>query len=63
MICELTYSIDDYLGLLSTLSPYIALETQQRKALFASLKAALEKHCGNLQLSHLSAFHLVQKVS
>lgn len=63
MICELTYSIDDYLGLLSTLSPYIALETQQREDLFASLKAELESTCGNLQLSYLLAFHLVQKVS
>ena len=63
MICELTYSIEDYLGLLSTLSPYIALETQQRQALFASLKKALEDTSEQVQLSYLSVFHIVQKVS
>lgn len=62
MICELTYSIEDYLGLLSTASPYIALEPQRREALFASLKAALEDTGEQVQLSYLSIFHLAQKV-
>ncbi|MEM7713012.1 MAG: class I SAM-dependent methyltransferase [Cyanobacteria bacterium P01_A01_bin.68] len=60
--CEITYTIDDYLGLLSTLSPYIALEVEHRNTLFTSLREVLEKHCGNgLQTSHVSAFHLARK--
>ncbi len=56
------YSIDDYLALLSTLSPYIKLDSQQRNALFIDLKKALEKMGKNLMsLSYLSAFHLAQK--
>jgi SAM-dependent methyltransferase len=62
LICEATYSIGDYLLLLSTLSPYIALAAPQRDALFADLAAVLEQHCGQyLQTSYLSAFHLAQK--
>ena len=62
LICEATYSIENYLMLLSTLSPYIALEPQQRNALFIDLAAALENHCGQqFQTSYLSAFHLAQK--
>ena len=59
---EVTYSIDDYLLLLSTYSPYIALEPQQRDDLFASLQGILEQNGKNsVQLSHLSAFHIAQK--
>lgn len=60
--CEATYSIEDYLMLLSTLSPYIALDPQQQQALFADLRGALEKTCGKrLQTTYLSAFHVAQK--
>ncbi len=63
LVCEVTYSIDDYLTLLSTLSPYIKLEQQKRDALFAGLKQALESNCGkSMQLSYLSAFHIAQKI-
>ena len=59
---EVTYSINDYLLLLSTYSPYIALEPQQRDDLFASLQGILEQNGKNsVQLSHLSAFHIAQK--
>ncbi len=59
---EVTYSIDDYLLLLSTYSPYMALEPQQRDDLFASLQGILEQNGKNsVQLSHLSAFHIAQK--
>ena len=59
---EVTYSINDYLLLLSTYSPYIALKTQQRDDLFASLQGILEQNGKNsVQLSHLSAFHIAQK--
>ena len=59
---EVTYSINDYLLLLSTYSPYIALKSQQRDDLFASLQGILEQNGKNsVQLSHLSAFHIAQK--
>ena len=59
---EVTYSVDDYLLLLNTYSPYIELEPQQRDDLFALLKKTLEQDGANsVQLSYLSAFHLAQK--
>lgn len=62
LICEATYGIEEYLMLLSTLSPYIALEPPQRQALFTDLAAALESTCGkHFQTSYLSAFHIAQK--
>lgn len=61
--CELTYSVDDYLTLLSTLSPYIALDFQQRNSLFSGLREVLAKHSINhITVSFLSAFHIAQKV-
>ena len=60
--CEVTYSIDDYLTLLSTLSPYIRLEPQKRNSLFEGLREVLEKKCGSsIQTSYLSAFHIAPK--
>ncbi len=60
---EVTYNIDDYLALLSTLSPYIALEPQQRNSLFTGLKTVLEQNFeSSLQLSHLSVFQIAQKI-
>lgn len=60
--CEVTYKIDDYLDLLSTYSPYIGLEVQQREGLFQGLRAVLEKSCGQaVKLSFISAFQLARK--
>ncbi|WP_424102419.1 class I SAM-dependent methyltransferase [Moorena producens] len=62
VLCEPTYSIDDYLALLSTYSTYINLESQQKNSLFAGLRETLEKNCGNrIQLSYVSAFWILQK--
>ena len=53
-IIEVNYSFEDYLLLLSTYSPYIALETQQRQNLFAAIED-LQKTCGKqILLSYLS---------
>ncbi len=61
--CELTYSIDDYFLLLSTLAPYIALDTQQRNALLSALRKALERHSiTSIPVSFLSAVHIAQKI-
>lgn len=59
---SMTSSIDDYLLLLSTLSPYIALVAEQRQALFAALKAMLKKTCGDdcLTLTGLSVLQVMQ---
>ncbi len=60
--CEVIYSINDYLMLLSTLSPYIALEPQQRNSLFEGLREVLERNLtSNINVFYLSAFHIAQK--
>ena len=61
-ITKVTYSIDDYLTLLSTLSPYIRLESEQRQTLFAELKRVLKLNYGNnLDLDYLSLLQIVYK--
>lgn len=63
MAWKLDYSIDDYLLLLNTYSPYIELEPQQRKDLFALVKEILEQNgTKSIQLSFLSAFHIAKKI-
>lgn len=60
--CHRVYSIDDYLILLSTLSPYIILDSQQGDALFNDLRDTLHKHLGNtIETSYLSAFQIAWK--
>lgn len=62
LICEVTYSVDDYLALLSTLSPYIAIESERRKNLFAELSTALKNnHSQTLNLAYLSVLQIAQK--
>ncbi|MDJ0555278.1 MAG: class I SAM-dependent methyltransferase [Microcoleaceae cyanobacterium MO_207.B10] len=63
LISEVTYDVDDYLTLLSTLSPYIAMESERRNTLFENLGTVLKNHHGNtLSLSYLSALQIAQKV-
>lgn len=60
--CQRSYSIDDYLTLLGTLSPYIALDSQQRDDLFNDLRNALRRNLGDtIETSYLSAFHVAWK--
>ena len=60
--CEVTYSIDDYLLLLNTLSPYRALDSDKRDSLFQGLREMLEKNSSRkIEVSYLSAFHVAQK--
>lgn len=62
VITQVTYSVDDYLTLLSTLSPYIRLTAQQRDTLFTQLKQRLKNHYGNqLELSYLSMMQITRK--
>ena len=53
-IVNVTYSIEDYLLLLSTYSPYIALETQQREILFNAIASTLQQH----HIQKLSLYYL-----
>ncbi len=57
---EVTYSIDDYLNLLSTLR---RLEPQAKELLFAGLREKLEKFGDSVQLSFLSSVHVARKDS
>ncbi|NEP37943.1 MAG: hypothetical protein F6K35_01110 [Okeania sp. SIO2H7] len=63
LMSEVDYNIDDYLALLDSLSPYIALERNKRDSLFASLRKTLEKSCQNsIPTSYLSMFHVAKKM-
>jgi SAM-dependent methyltransferase len=60
--CEVAYSVDDYLTLLNTFSPYRMLDPQTRESLFERFREVLEKACGtSIPVSYLSAFHVAQK--
>ena len=62
VIIHIIYSVADYITLLSTLSPYIKLETKQRNTLFAELAKTLESNCGeHLELSYLSMMQIAHK--
>lgn len=61
LVCEASYSVDNYLALLSTMSPYIKLDSQQRDSLFAGLREVLERYCiENLQTCYLSALQIAR---
>lgn len=58
-----TYTVDEYLMLLNTYSPYLKLEPHSKERLFAELKHLIEHSFGgSLQLSYISAFHIAQKI-
>ncbi|WNZ24829.1 class I SAM-dependent methyltransferase [Leptolyngbya sp. NK1-12] len=56
------YSVDQYLQLLSTYSPHLQLEPEQKQGLFAGLRRVLEQQGDTIQLSFVSAFHVAQPV-
>lgn len=61
---EVHYSIDDYLQLLTTYSPCIALSPQSRAELLAKLRSILVLTCGDfIPLSYLSVFHVMTKIT
>jgi hypothetical protein len=63
LVSQVPYSIDDYLSLLSTLSPYIALEPNQREQLLTGLRQVLaENHGGEIATSYLSMVQIAQKI-
>ena len=63
IFCQLNYSIDNYLELLSTFSPYRTLARPYRDSLFAGLRNLIQNNFGeSIQISYLSAFHVAQKI-
>ena len=63
LICNVNYDIDNYLTLLSTLSPYIAMESDLRNTLFENLGKTLKNNHSNIiDLSYLSVLQIIQKV-
>lgn len=62
VVAEVTYTIDEYLTLLNTYSPYLKLDQKNKDALFMGLRERLEHHCGDsIELSYICAFHIAQK--
>ena len=62
MTSEVTYSVDKYLMLLNTYSPYLELNLSNKQALFDKLRETIEqKLSGEIKLSYISAFHIAQK--
>ena len=57
--CEVTYSVDEYLDLLSTLRK---LNPETKKLLFKELRSKLERFGDNLQLSFLSTVQIAKKL-
>jgi ubiquinone/menaquinone biosynthesis C-methylase UbiE len=60
---EVIYPIEDYLQLLTTYSPCIALPPTQRQDFLDKLRQVLTHHCGEkITLSYLSVFHIIRKL-
>lgn len=61
-VCKMMYNTEEYLTVLSTYSPYLALEPHTRMAVFEGLREQIDRDFGGyLQLSYISAFHLARK--
>ena len=60
--CQTEYNIDEYLALLSTLSPYLKLEQHSRELLFTNLRESMEQEVEDtINVSYLSAFQVARK--
>lgn len=60
--CRVTYTVDDYLLLLYTFSPYRRIENRDRELLFAALKKVIDRELhGKIELFYLSAFQIARK--
>lgn len=61
-IREATYTVDDYLWLLNTYSPYLELTPQTRDALFEGLRERILTNVGEqVQLFYLSALQVARR--
>jgi SAM-dependent methyltransferase len=60
---SLTYTSDQYISLLSTYSSYLKLDHRTRNALFTGLRECILRNgADEIRLSHLSTFHVSQKM-
>jgi len=57
------YTADQYIALLSTLSPYVSLAPDLRDALFAAIRTCIDDSGSIIPLSCLSAYHIGVKNS
>jgi SAM-dependent methyltransferase len=58
------YTVDDYLGLLSTYSPYLKLAPETQQALFGGLRQVIQEKVGDrLELNYLSALQVAHRGS
>lgn len=63
-LVESLLRIDDHLTLLTTYSPFLALDPAVRDALLAELRAVLEKlHGESVPLTHTSAYVMAQRMT
>ncbi len=61
-LIEVNYPIDDYLQLLTTYSPCIALSPERRHELLAKMRTILGRICNQtIPLSYQSVFHILNK--
>jgi ubiquinone/menaquinone biosynthesis C-methylase UbiE len=61
---EVDYAIDDYLQLLTTYSPCIALSPERRQELLEKSRVILQQNCGQqILLSYLSIVHVATKTT
>jgi len=58
-VCLHSYPVDDYLQVLTSFSPYLALEASVRESLLEGIRARLLRDSGEkVSLRHLSAFQV-----
>ena len=61
---EVKYTVEDYLLLLSSFSPYLILEESCRNSLFAKLRRKInDALMGIIDLSYISAANIFQKIT
>ncbi len=57
---QVVYTVDQYLLLLNTYSPHLKLDPQPKQQLFTGLRRVLEQNGNTVDLSYVSAFHIVR---
>lgn len=63
IICRHDYTIDDYLLLLSTFTPYLKLNSEIRNSLFTALKSQINNYTPeNIEVMYISGCQIFQKV-
>jgi len=62
MDCQCSYTVEDYLALLQSLSPYILLEAEPRERLMQGLRVMLQDCCGEqIETAYFSAFEIFKR--